>query len=43
VAVAVLKYRLYDLDIVVRKTVVAALVAGAFTAVYAIVVSRWVP
>ena len=38
VAVAVLKYRLYDLDIVVRKTVVAALVAGAFTAVYAIVV-----
>ena len=38
VAVAVLKYRLYDLDIVVRKTLVAALVAGAFTAVYAIVV-----
>jgi signal transduction histidine kinase len=38
VAVAVLKYRLYDLDVVVRKTVVAALVAGAFTAVYAIVV-----
>ncbi len=38
VAVAVLKYRLYDLDIVVRKTVVAALVAGAFTAIYAIVV-----
>ena len=38
VAVAMLKYRLYDLDIVVRKTVVAALVAGAFTAVYAIVV-----
>ena len=38
VAVAVLRYRLYDLDIVVRKTVVAALVAAAFTAVYAIVV-----
>jgi signal transduction histidine kinase len=38
VAVAVLKYRLYDLDIVVRKTVVAALVAGAFTAIYALVV-----
>jgi hypothetical protein len=37
VAVAVLRYRLYDLDIVVRKTVVAALVAGAFTAVYAVV------
>ena len=38
VAVAVLKYRLYDLDIVVRKTVVAALVAAAFTAIYALVV-----
>jgi signal transduction histidine kinase len=38
VAVAVLKYRLYELDMVIRKTVVAALVAGAFTAVYAIVV-----
>ena len=38
VAVAVFRYHLYDLDIVVRKTVVAALVAGAFTAVYAIVV-----
>ena len=38
VAVAVLKYRLYDLDIVVRKTLVAALVVGAFTAVYVIVV-----
>jgi hypothetical protein len=38
VAVAVLKYRLYDLDVVVRKTVVAALVAAAFTAIYALVV-----
>jgi signal transduction histidine kinase len=38
VAVAVLKYRLYDLDIVVRKTVVTALVAGTFTAIYALVV-----
>jgi signal transduction histidine kinase len=37
-AVAVLKYRLYDLDVVVRKTVVAALVAAAFTAIYALVV-----
>jgi len=36
--VAVLKYRLYDLDVVVRKTVVAALVAAAFTAIYALVV-----
>ena len=38
-AVAVLKYRLYDLDIVVRKTVVAGLVAAAFTAIYAVVVA----
>jgi signal transduction histidine kinase len=38
VAVAVLRYRLYDLDIVVRKTVVAALVAGAFTAIYLLAV-----
>jgi signal transduction histidine kinase len=38
-AVAVLKYRLYDLDIVVRKTVVAGLVAAAFTAIYALVVA----
>ena len=39
VAVAVLRCRLYDLDIVVRKTVVAALVAGAFTAIDALVVA----
>jgi hypothetical protein len=38
-AVAVLKYRLYDLDIVVRKTLVAGLVAAAFTAIYAVVVA----
>jgi signal transduction histidine kinase len=37
-AVAVLKYRLYDLDVVVRRTVVAGLVAAAFTAIYAVVV-----
>jgi signal transduction histidine kinase len=37
-AVAVLRYRLYDLDVVVKKTVVAALVAAAFTAIYALVV-----
>jgi K+-sensing histidine kinase KdpD len=36
--VAVLRYRLYDLDVVVKKTVVAALVAAAFTAIYALVV-----
>jgi len=33
-AVAVLRYRLYDLDVVVKKTVVAALVVAAFTAIY---------
>jgi signal transduction histidine kinase len=37
-AVAVLRYHLYDLDIVVRKTAVAALVAAAFTAIYALIV-----
>jgi len=37
-AVAVLRYHLYDLDVVVKKTVVAALVAAAFTAIYALVV-----
>jgi signal transduction histidine kinase len=36
--VAILKYRLYDLDVIVRKTVVAGLVAAAFTAIYALVV-----
>ncbi|MGD0928857.1 MAG: histidine kinase [Streptosporangiaceae bacterium] len=39
VAVAVLRYRLYDLDVVVRKTVVAALVTAAFTAIYALAVA----
>jgi hypothetical protein len=34
----VLRYRLYDLDVVVRRTVVAGLVAAAFTAIYAVVV-----
>jgi signal transduction histidine kinase len=37
-AVAVLRYHLYDLDVVVKKTVVAALVAAVFTAIYALVV-----
>jgi signal transduction histidine kinase len=37
-AVAVLKYRLYDLDVVVKKTVVAGVVAVAFTVIYALVV-----
>ena len=38
-AVAVLRYRLYDLDVVVKKTVVAGLVAAAFTAIYGLVVA----
>ena len=33
-AVAILKYRLYDLDVVIRKTVVFTLVAGTLTALY---------
>ncbi len=37
-AVAVLKYRLYDLDVIVKKTVVAAVLAATFTAVYVLVV-----
>jgi signal transduction histidine kinase len=37
-AVAVLRYHLYDLDVVVKRTVVAALVTATFTAVYALVV-----
>ena len=37
-AVAVLRYRLYDLDVVVKKTVVGGLVAAAFTAGYVLVV-----
>ncbi|MGO9220249.1 MAG: histidine kinase [Streptosporangiaceae bacterium] len=37
-AVAVLRYHLYDLDVVVKKTVVAALVAAAFTGIYTLVV-----
>ena len=36
--IAILKYRLYDLDVVVRKTVVFGLVAAFITAVYALVV-----
>jgi len=37
-AAAVLRYHLYDLDVVVRKTLVAGVVAAAFTAIYAVVV-----
>jgi signal transduction histidine kinase len=38
-AVAVLRYRLYDLDIVVRKAVVVAVLAVFVTAVYATIVA----
>ena len=34
IGIAVLKYRLYDLDLVIRKTVVFALLAAFITAVY---------
>jgi signal transduction histidine kinase len=36
--VAILKYRLYDLDVVVKKTVVFAVVAAFITALYVLVV-----
>jgi signal transduction histidine kinase len=36
--IAILKYRLYDLDVVVRKTVVFGLLAAFITALYAVVV-----
>ena len=37
-AVAVLRYHLYDLDVVVRKTVVVGVVAASFTVLYGLVV-----
>ena len=38
-AVAILKYHLYDLDVVVRKTIVVAVLAVFVTAVYAVIVA----
>jgi signal transduction histidine kinase len=38
IAVAVLKYRLYDIDVVINKTLLYGLVGAFFTAVYIVVV-----